>query len=206
MPELNLLESIDLAKKYGIKFAKHKIVSDENQLSQAIEELGFPLVLKIVSVQFSHKTGVGGVKLNIDSHQEALDAFNALKTIQGTQKILVQEMLSGKELIVGGKLDEQFGATVLFGFGGVFVEILQDVSLRVCPLTKKDAIEMVSEIKAYPILLGQRGEKPVKLNELYELIMKTAKLMEKEKLKELDLNPVIANNDGIWAVDARIVK
>ncbi len=206
MATLNLVESMALAKKYGVPFAPFVAVKKEAELARACKKIGFPLVLKLVSGKISHKTEVKGVVLNVRDEAMATKEFNRLRKLPGFQGVLVQPMVKGIELIVGGKRDAQFGPTVLVGLGGVFVEIFKDTSLRVCPFGRADAEEMLDELKSAKLLKGYRGSKPVNRKKLVDLLLCTAKLMEKENVLELDLNPVIANEKEVVAVDARVVR
>ena len=210
---MNFIESKKLIEKYKIKFVKGKLVQNKTELKRTVKKLGFPIAMKIVSQDISHKTDVGGVELNIQNEKEAEKAFNRIlrnvkkkKPKAKIQGIFVQKFIKGKQLIVGGKIDQQFGPTILFGLGGIFVELMKDVSLRICPITREDAKEMISEIKGYKILKGMRGEKAVNLKELENVLMKVNKMMMKEKIKELDINPLIANEKEIIAVDARVIE
>ena len=205
MVGLNIIGSMQLLQKYGIPTVKQEHVQNETQLESACNAIGFPVAIKIVSPKISHKTEVGGIKLNIHSLEEAQKAFAELQEIQGFDSVLVQKQLKGREVIVGGKMDEQFGPTILFGLGGIFVEVFEDVSIRLCPITPKDADKMVQEIKGYSILKGARGEKPINFKALKSILLKTSKIMMKERVRELDINPLIANEKEVIAVDARVV-
>jgi len=206
MPALSLQESLKLLKKYNIPVAKSEYCRNEKQLAQAVKRLKFPLAMKIVSPKILHKTDSGGVKLNIKNEKEALADFSHMKKLPGFQGAIVQEMASGKQLIIGGKYDEQFGPTILFGLGGIFVEILKDVSVRICPITRADAKEMYREIKGFAILKGARGERAINFRALEDTLLKVNKLLLKEKIKELDINPLFADGKKIVAVDARVIK
>jgi len=210
---MNLLSSAKMLKKYRIEFAFGKLVKNEEELLSACRKLGFPLAMKVVSEEISHKSDIGGVQVNIRSEHEAAKNFylilrNAHKhapraKIEG---IYVQKFLEGKQLIIGGKLDEQFGPTIIFGLGGIFVEIMKDVSLRICPIDRIEAKKMIAEIKGFPLLKGVRGEHSINFKKLEAMLLKVNTLMMREKLKELDLNPVIANEREVIAVDARVIK
>jgi acyl-CoA synthetase (NDP forming) len=210
---MDFIESKKLVEKYKIKFVEGKLIKTKKELSETARKLGYPIALKIISKEISHKTDVGGVELNIQNEKEAIKKFNSILAnvkkkapkakIQG---VFVQKFIEGKQLIVGGKQDQQFGPVILFGLGGIFVEVLKDFSLRICPITREDAKEMIKEIKGFPILKGTRGEKSVNLKELENVLMKVNKLMIKEKIKELDLNPLIANEKEVIAVDARVIE
>lgn len=203
---LDLLESRGLLEKYGIKFAKGALAKSESALANACRKLGFPLAMKIYAPKISHKTDIGGIKLNIQTPEEAKRAFAQLSRISGFRGAYLQKMLSGTEIIIGGKRDAQFGPVVLFGLGGIYVELLKDVSMRVCPLSAKDAEEMIGEIKGYALLSGARGKQKANLQKIKSYLLKVSKLMQKEKIAELDINPLFAFGNEVLAVDARVVK
>jgi acyl-CoA synthetase (NDP forming) len=168
--------------------------------------------LKVVCAKAIHKTDVGGIALDIKNKEELEKSYQ--KIINNVKKkvkakidgILIQKMVKGgQEVIVGGKKDPQFGQTLMFGLGGIFTEVYDDVSFRVVPIGKKDAEEMVQEIKGYKILKGYRGKK-YDINALIDILLKTSKLLEEnQEIVELDINPVIVLQKGAVAVDARIV-
>ncbi|MBS3057099.1 MAG: acetate--CoA ligase family protein [Candidatus Diapherotrites archaeon] len=203
---LDLLESKALLERYGIKFAKGEFVKKEGELEKACKKIGFPLAMKIYSPKISHKTDIGGIKLNIQTLEEAKKAFSQLKRIPGFKGAYLQKMLSGTEIIMGGKRDAQFGPVVLFGLGGIYVELLKDVSMRVAPISAKDAEEMIKEIKGYALLSGARGKQKANLKKIKSYLLKVSKLMIKEKIAELDINPLFAFGNEVLAVDARVVK
>ncbi|MFH1663607.1 MAG: acetate--CoA ligase family protein [archaeon] len=210
---MDFIESKKLIEKYKIKFVEGKTVKNRKELIQAAKKIGFPLTLKVVSKDISHKTDAGGVQLNIHTAKQAEEKYalilrnvkkNAPKAV--IDGVFVQKFIEGKQIIIGGKIDSQFGPTILFGLGGIFVELMKDVSIRICPISREDAKEMISEIKGYPILKGLRGEKSVNLKEIENTLMKVNSLMMKEKIKELDINPLIANTKEVIAVDARVIE
>jgi len=206
MKTLRLTESIDLVKKHGVKFAEQDEATTEKDLEKAIEKTGFPIAMKLVSSTITHKTDVGGVKINIKTISEAKKEFSKMKKLGGFEKVIVQKMVRGTEIIIGGKRDVQFGPTVLVGLGGIYVEIFKDFSIGICPLSKRNAKEMIKELKAYPLLKGIRGKKGINISALEDEVVKVSKLMMKEKnIIELDLNPLIATDKEILAVDARII-
>lgn len=206
MPVLDPIESMKLIKPCGIKFAKHRFVTDNAALERACEEVEFPLVMKVVSSAISHKTDAGGVELDVKSKADASRAFSRMAGIKGFKGVIVQEFIRGKQIIIGGKKDVQFGPTALFGLGGIFVEVFRDFSVGVCPLKKRDARRMVRGIKAYPLLTGIRGQKAVDIPAIEEALLNISNFMcRNDQVKELDLNPLIANEKGVVAVDARIV-
>ncbi len=196
--------ALEVLKSYGIPVTQHFFVKKEPNLLAALKRTGFPCVMK-VSGAIIHKTDVGGVKI-INTEDEAKAAFSALKKIRGCEKVLVQKFCSGIETIVGTKWDEQFGQIVVFGLGGIYAEVLKDVSFRVCPITQEDAESMVKEIKGYEILTGARGQKPINFQALYDVLMKVSRLATKEKIKEMDINPLFCSSEGCLAADVRIMK
>ncbi len=174
------------------------------------------MVLKIVSPDIVHKSDVGGVVLNLKSDEEVREAFrkimNNVKNAAPNAKIvgiLIQEMVpDGLEVIVGATRDPSFGPIIMFGLGGIFVEVLKDVSFRIAPLSPRDADEMVREIKSYRILEGYRGMPPRDIEAIKDIILKVSKLMlEVAEIKELDLNPVMlyAKGEGARIADARMI-
>jgi acyl-CoA synthetase (NDP forming) len=207
-------EAKTVCKDYGIPVTKLKIAKTAEEAAKFSEEIGYPTVLKIISPDVIHKVDVGGVILNVASSEDAKKAYN--KIVENVKKhkpdakidgILVQEMApSATEVIVGAIKDAQFGPTLMFGLGGTFVEIMKDVSFRIAPIKEDDARQMISEVKAYPILLGYRGQPPRDIDTIVKIIMDTSKMvMEHQDIKELDLNPVIVYEKGAKTVDARII-
>ena len=206
MAVLSFLESMKLAEKYGIEFAPYFYARNGKELESAGRKIGFPAAIKLVSSTISHKTDVGGVVLNIRSIAEAKRAFSKLRKLGGFEGVVVQKMLKGKEIIIGGKQDEQFGPTILFGMGGIFVEVFRDYSIRICPITGKDAKEMVREIKGFKLLEGYRGKPGVNIKAVERELFKVSRMLMKEKrIKEMDFNPLMATRQGVIAVDARVV-
>lgn len=199
-------EGKKLVEKYGIEFAETHFPENETGLKKTLKKLEFPIAMKINSSKISHKTDKGGVKLNIKNEKDALHAFKELKKMPGFKNAVLQEMKKGLELIIGGKLDEQFGPTIIFGLGGIFVETFKDFSLRICPITRKDAKEMVQSLKAYSLIKGARGKKGVDESKIIDYLLKASELMVEEKIKEMDLNPLIGKGKKLVAVDVRIIK
>lgn len=211
----NLLEfeAREVLEHYKIPVAKWKLVKKVTDAIEFSKKNGFPLVLKIVSKDIVHKTDVGGVFLNLNSEKEVEQAFNQImrnvkkhKPKAGIDGILVQKMIGeGQQIIIGGKKDPQFGQVLMFGGGGVLVELLEDVAFRVVPVNKRDAEEMMEETKVYQILKGFRGKK-YDVNSVLNILLKTSKLLEQNpEITELDLNPIIVLPKNAFAVDARIV-
>ncbi|MFA4906762.1 MAG: acetate--CoA ligase family protein [archaeon] len=209
---IGLIKSIELARKAGIAFAKGFHAKNTGGLKEALKKTGFPCVMKIVSQKASHKTELGGVITGIRSAEEAENAFIKLKRIASQKRIpfggvLVQEQARGIEIIIGAKRDPQFGPVILFGLGGIFVEVFKDFSLRLAPVSEKDAFEMIDETRGKALLLGARGAEKANLKAIAKMILAVSRLMLRdEKIMELDLNPVFANGKTAVAVDARAIK
>ncbi|HBV98324.1 MAG: hypothetical protein JL50_19810 [Peptococcaceae bacterium BICA1-7] len=187
--------------------------SREEAVSVSIK-LGFPAVLKIISSDVLHKTEAGGVRLNLTGPEEVGEAYDAIMAaaldkypralIEG---VSVQRMIKGgTEVIIGMARDPQFGPMLMFGLGGILVEVLRDVAFRIIPLTKKDARDMLSEIKGYPLLKGFRGTAPVDEDALAEALLKLSGFIDQHpEIEELDINPLFASEGGVLAADARMV-
>jgi len=211
---LTEIEAKELLKQAGINVVDTRLATSKEEAISIGEQLGFPLVLKIASPDVIHKSDTGGVKLNLKTASQAGKAYDdilrAVRQRQPEAKIhgvSVQKMARpGVEVIIGISQDTQFVPVLMFGLGGIFVEILKDVSFRIVPLTKRDAREMIREIKGYPLLEGYRGQEPVDVANLEEMIIKVSKFVEQTpEIEELDLNPIFAYSDGAIAVDARVV-
>ncbi len=203
-------ESKQVLAAYGIPVTRELAVDNRNDLIKAVNEIGFPLVLKGNTPEISHKTERNLIRVDVRNEQEALVAFDELaKALSETGgNILVQEMVKGsRELVVGLTRDPQFGPCVMFGLGGIFTEILRDVSFRVAPLEKRDAVSMMEEIKGHKILEGIRGMEPADLEQLSSILIQIGQIgMEFETIKEIDVNPVILGANGrCTAVDALVV-
>jgi 4-hydroxybutyryl-CoA synthetase (ADP-forming) len=213
----NLLEEEgqEVLKAYGVPLPKSILATKDRDAAIAAKKIGYPVVMKIASPQIIHKSDAGGVKVGLKTPQEVKRAFkeiikNAKKydkkaTIKG---VLVQEMIKGgKETIVGSKQEPGFGPVVMFGMGGIYVEVLKDVTFRIAPVTDIEAEEMISTIKTSKILQGVRGEKPSDMQKLSECIQKISQLVtDFDEIKELDLNPVLVfeKGRGCKVVDVRI--
>jgi acetyl-CoA synthetase (ADP-forming) len=210
----NLLEfeAREILEHYGIPAGKWKLAKKAADAVAFSKKTGFPVVLKIVSRDIIHKTDVGGVFLNLNSEKEVEQAYNQiLKNVKKhvprarIDGILVQKMIEGQQVIVGGKKDPQFGQVLMFGGGGVLVELLEDIAFRVVPVSKKDAEEMMHETKVYQVLKGFRGKK-YDVSSVLNILLKTSKLLEQNpEIAELDLNPVIVLSRNAFVADARIV-
>jgi acyl-CoA synthetase (NDP forming) len=182
----------------------HKAVKEKDVMGLE-KRLPFPWAMKATGKHLIHKTDVGGVHLNITNTHDAMMAVHTMKKIKGYGYVVIQPMRKGVELIVGGKMDPQFGPTVLVGMGGIYTEVFKDSSVRIAPITEKDAKEMLHELQISPILEGVRGRKGVNEKQLTQLLMGVSRLMVEKQPKELDLNPVIATPETAEAVDVRII-
>ena len=206
---LSEYESKQVLKNYGIPVTREKIVTDEEGLRSAIEEIGFPLVLKGCSATIAHKTGKGLIEVDLRNMEEALAAFHGIMANMTGEdgQVLVQEMIKGqRELVVGLTRDPQFGPCVMFGLGGIFTEVLKDISFRVAPLEKHDALEMMSEIKASKILDAVRGMPEADRDVLADILMSVGRIgLENDSIKEIDINPLILSGADPVAVDALVV-
>jgi len=202
---------------YGIPVTPERVVTSAAEAARAAQEMGFPVAMKIVSPQITHKTEAGGIALNVASADEARVAFeriihnarnyNALAELQG---VSVQEMVrGGRETIVGMISDPQFGPGIVFGLGGIFVEILQDAVLRVPPLDADAAREMIDSLKGAAILKGTRGQKPADLSAIVDVLLKFSQLCLdlRGAVQEIDINPllVLDEGQGAKAVDCLVV-
>ena len=211
---LSEVESKQLLEEAGVSTARARLAATREEAQAQARETGFPAVLKIISPDISHKSDVGGVKLDLKSAEEVGAAFDEIMasvknaapdaTIEG---VSVQQMARpGVEVIVGISQDAQFGPVLMFGLGGVFVEVLKDVAFRIVPITPRDAHQMVRDIKGYPVLEGFRGQEPADVAALEQLLLRVSEFAEQHpEVAELDLNPIFAYKDGALAVDARVV-
>ncbi len=211
---LTVNESKDILSKYGFPVNKSVFISNKDQIQTACENLTFPLVIKIVSPQITHKTDVGGVLLNLTNTQDVISGFISMTTslkvkfpnydIQGV--LLEEQIPDGIELIAGVVNDPTFGQCLMFGLGGIFVELLKDVSFRLIPATKLEIESMINEIKFAKILNGLRGKK-VNKKELIATLLKLSNFIEENSkfISETDLNPIIITDERVVVVDARII-
>ena len=211
---LTEIEAKELMKGAGISVVDTRLATTREEAIAISRKLGFPVVLKIASSDVVHKSDAGGVKLGLKTENEVGkacdDIMKAIKKAFPNAKIegvSVQKMARpGVEVIIGMSQDAQFGPVLMFGLGGILVEILKDVSLRIVPLTRQDAKEMVREIKGLPLLQGYRGSEPVDIENLENMLLTVSDFVEKTpEIKELDLNPIFAYKDGAVAVDARVI-
>lgn len=194
-----------ILKQCGIPVTREILCKSKAEVLKAAKKIGYPVVLKVASQDILHKTEAGGVILNIANSKKIKEAFKALEG--KSSRWLVEEMIKdGQEIIIGGKRDDTFGGVVLFGMGGIFTEILKDFALRVCPVSRADAREMIDELKSSPVLKGYRGRKPVDIDAIVDAILKVSDLMHNNpEIKELDINPALVNHKGLVVVDSRII-
>ncbi len=203
-------ETKKLLAKYGIPVTKEQIATSANEALAIAVQIGTPVAMKISSPDIAHKSDVGGVVLNVKKEYAGATYSKIISRIKKsvpdarTDGILVQQMApAGHEIIVGLKKDAQFGHALMFGLGGIFVEVYKDVTFRVTPIDKSDALDMISEIKGYQILKGIRGRKPADIDAIARVLVSVSQMAEKENIIELDINPLIVSESGAVAVDAR---
>ena len=213
----NLLEDEgrEILDAYGFPLPQSIVATTEDEAVNAANKIGYPIVMKISSPQIVHKSDAGGVKVNLTNDEETRDGF---KTIMDNAKkydsnaeikgVLIVEMVKGgKEMIIGSKLEPGMGPVVMLGMGGIYVEILKDVTFRLAPLTDQEANDMISSIKTKKLLDGVRGEEPSDINKLSECIQRLSQLVSDFKeIKELDMNPVLVmeKGNGCKILDVRI--
>jgi succinyl-CoA synthetase beta subunit len=168
---------------------------------------GYPVVAKVVSPRVIHKSDVGGVIVGIDSDEGLESAFQTLKMLDGFDGILVEEMVGGRELIIGAKIDYQFGPVILLGIGGTGVEIYQDVTMRMAPINRNDVASMIDSLKGRNILRGYRGGEPINMEALTDLLIRFSSLVIdlESHIQSIDLNPVLCSRDRCIIADARII-
>jgi acetate---CoA ligase (ADP-forming) subunit beta len=207
-------EAKTICTEYGIPVTKFSLAKNEKEATSQADEIGYPVVLKIVSPDIIHKSDAGGVIVNLKNAQEVAAGYK--KIVENVTKfksdakimgVLIQEMApQSTEVIVGAIKDPQFGQTIMFGLGGIFVELLKDVNFRIAPLTADDAKQMITQLKAYPLLNGYRNTPPADIDALVNILCNTSRLvMDHPEINELDLNPIMAYEKGAKTVDARII-
>lgn len=213
---LSEAEAKQVLTAFGVRVPQNVTLGFDEAPGPALSGLVAPFVLKVMSERIVHKTEFGGVVLNLADADAVAKAIAAMKARLGdmlsrVDSWLVEEMIpQGVEVVVGGAVDPRFGPTVMFGLGGVFVELLTDVAFRICPITRRDAREMIAELKGTKLLQGWRGAEPVALDVLEDILMALGGaegllLSLADHVSELDINPLIASASGVVAVDARII-
>lgn len=213
--QLTTLESIDVLQAYGIRACKYGLATNLEEVKALGNSIGYPVVMKMTSKTTSHKTDVGGVVVNIQSEEQLVNEYNSLLgrleakgLIEGLEGVIIQEMVKGsREMVCGIATDPQYGPMMMFGLGGVFIEVMKDVIFRLAPLTDDEALEMIKSVKAYHLLEGARGTKPAQIEQIQETLLRLSQLVNDFKyIDELDINPLLiseATGEGI-AVDGRI--
>lgn len=211
---LTEIESKQLMAEAGIPVVESKLAGTEAEAIAHSQEIGFPVVLKIVSPDIVHKSDSGGVRLGLEHTADVSTAYSEIMTAAEKASpgaeihgVSVQRMARpGVEVVIGMSKDAQFGPVLMFGLGGIFVEVLKDVTFRIVPLTGRDARQMIREIRGFPLLEGYRGQEPANLPLLEEMLLKLSRFVDgNPEIKELDLNPIFAHRDGAVAVDARVI-
>ena len=187
----------------GIDRAEEVVTSTKKEAVEFFEKQNTPIVMKVVGPV--HKSDVGGVILNVNSKKQVENEFDRMIKIEDTTAILLQPMLSGTELFVGAKFEENFGHQILCGLGGVFIEVLKDVSFGLSPISKDEANYMIKSLKSYKIIQGVRGQEPINEEKFIDVITRISALVEiAPEIAEMDINPLLGKLDKIVAVDARI--
>jgi acyl-CoA synthetase (NDP forming) len=207
---LTEFESKNLLKEIGIPIPDQELATTKEETVEIAKKIGFPVVLKLMAEDIIHKSDIGAVKLNIKNEDEINAAYDELMKIpsQSEKSISVQKMADEPitELIIGMTTDAQFGPALMFGIGGILVELLEDVSFRIAPITEYDAREQIHEIKGFPILDGYRGKPKADIDAIVNTLLKISDLVTKyEEINEMDLNPVFIYEKGLICVDARII-
>ena len=193
----------ELLECAGIPMVPEKVSDDKAELTAFAEKVGYPVVAKVVGPV--HKSDVGGVALNIRTAEHLVLEFDRMMRIEGATGVMVQKMLKGRELFIGAKYEPRFGHIVLCGLGGIFVEVLKDVSSGLAPLSYDEAYSMIRSLRAYKIIKGTRGQKGVNEKKYAEIIVRLSTLLRfATEIKEMDINPLLADEDDVVAVDARI--
>jgi acetyl coenzyme A synthetase (ADP forming)-like protein len=206
-------EGKDVLRAYGIKAPREAVVTRRDKVIQAAREIGYPIVMKVSSPDIAHKTDVGGVITGISNDRAAKNAFDQIYANINKRMpqariggVIIEEMVEGEEVIVGVTCDPQFGPFITFGLGGLYVEVLKDVSHRLAPITVAEAKQMISEVKSYPILLGTRGRKALDINAVADTIVRVSQISQDfEEIQEIEINPLMVQENGCIAVDALVV-
>ncbi len=207
-------EAKGLLLEYGLPVPAFKLIKNEDEVEEIGELIGYPLVMKVVSPDIIHKSEAGGAKVDIKDVQSAKKAYQDIisSVKEYDNKARIYGIITYRmhpvttEVIIGMLKDLHFGPVIMFGLGGIFVEVLKDVSFRILPILDRDAKEMINEIKGYPILKGVRGEPPKDIVAIKGVLIKLSTLvMENPEIQEIDLNPILVYENGLQIVDARII-
>ena len=212
--EIVEFQAQEILEAYKLPALLSKLATTADEAAAAAEKIGFPIVLKIASEQISHKSEVGGVKVGLKSAEEVHAAFTEVTERAAKMRpdanidgCLIQQMVPAgcKELIIGFKRDPQFGPLLMFGLGGIYVEILKDISFRLAPLSKEDAHNIIREIKTYSLLAGVRGEAPINFEALEDILLRVSQLaLDFPEILEADFNPLMINSERAYAADIRL--
>lgn len=211
---LSEAEAKELLAEAGVPVTETRVATSGEEAAALADAFGYPVVLKIVSPDIAHKSDVGGVELGVEDAGAVREGYEAMlarvKEVAPAASIagisVQRQAEPGTEVIIGSTTDPQFGPVMMFGLGGVFVEVLKDVAFRIVPLAERDARQMVREIKGFAILEGVRGQPPADTDAIERIIMQVSEFIaDHPEVEELDLNPVLAYADGAIAVDARII-
>jgi acyl-CoA synthetase (NDP forming) len=200
-------EAKKLLSLAGLNVPRFKWTTKLNEALEFVHSVGYPVVVKVVSPEIIHKSDVGGVLVGVNSDEQLKAAFQRFSGFEGFAGIMVEETVSGVELIIGAKVDNQFGPVILVGMGGTGVEIYHDTCLRMAPLKQKEAESMIKSLKAHQLLEGYRGSKPVNVSALTTMITAFSDLIMQleDCIESMDLNPVMCSPDNCVIADARIV-
>ncbi|MEM7822628.1 MAG: acetate--CoA ligase family protein [Candidatus Aenigmatarchaeota archaeon] len=195
-----------LLKKYSIPVPRQIFTLDIKRAIDFAKDVGFPVYIKLCSPEIIHKTEAGAVK-RIENIHMLEKEFKKMKDTRFKKKsILIQERIEGVELLAGAKLDPQFGHVLIFGLGGIWVEILHDISMRIVPINRADARQMIEETKCSRLLKGFRGIPATRIDKVEQCLLNLSRLLENNPdIKEMDINPLFANRKGVWAADVRII-
>jgi len=211
---LSEAEAKELLAEAGVPVTETRVATSGEEAAALADAFGYPVVLKIVSPDIAHKSDVGGVELGVEDAGAVREGYEAMlarvKEVAPAASIagisVQRQAEPGTEVIIGSTTDPQFGPVMMFGLGGVFVEVLKDVAFRIVPLAERDARQMVREIKGFAILEGVRGQPAADTDAIERIIMQVSEFIaDHPEVEELDLNPVLAYADGAIAVDARII-
>ena len=211
MLSLSFIKSKELLLKYKIPVCQTELFISKDKAMAFAKRIGYPVVMKAYSPDILHRTDLGLVKLGIKNNENFEKSWEDISAIVKKRKlkiegILVQKMVLGKEIVAGMKRNSQFGPVLMVGLGGIFVEVLKDVTFRIAPITEREAVAMLKETKGYGILKGIRGEKPVNIKAVAKIIYLVSLLSLKEKhIREIDFNPIIANEKTAVAVDFKFL-
>jgi len=209
MVNSRFVQSKKILSKYGIFSCKEKLVSSKDEAFLFANEIGFPIVLKIFSPDIPHITDIGGLKQGIKNKKELEEAWDNIRRLVKKNKpkaliegFLVQEEISGVEIMVGMKRSREFGPVLMFGLGGVLVEVLKDISFGIAPISRTVATKMIKKVKGYKVLKKFRGRPAVNLEKLTDVLVNLSKLsLENQNIKEIDFNPIIVNDKKALVVD-----